>query len=233
VAFDLEQAQAVPEGAVADLLAALLPRAERGDVEAMRQLYLLLQRCREWPMPSTAGPMFVDPAHLARTGMSEVQAREATESALAQAWTQQVEECRDVSAAQVATAGAWLQRAAQAGDPYAQLAYVDAVDEIVGDQRQMLAHPEVVQQFRSDAINYLQGLASRGMPDAMLRLSAAYASGVLTNRDMALAYGYGKAADQLIGGPEDVSLQEYRRSLSGEQLDRAQVLVRSLLATSR
>jgi TPR repeat protein len=194
VAFDLEEAQALPEGDVADVVASLLPKAQLGDVDAMRRLYVALQRCRPWPSTSMDASMTIDPAYLARVGRSEAEVREAIAQARATAGIEQAQDCRDVTPEQVASAGVWLRRAAEAGDPYARLAYVDAVDEVVGDARQMLAHPEAVQQFRVDAIAYLQDLAQRGMPEAMLRLSSAYASGVLAERNLVLAYGYGKAA---------------------------------------
>lgn len=233
VAFDLAKAQAMPEGSVANIAAELLPRAEAGEVEAMRRLYLALQRCRALPTAVTSEPMYIDPAYLARTGMTEVQAREMLSQSQARADRQRAEDCRDVTPAQVATAGAWLRRAAEAGDPYAQLAYSSEVEEILGGPREMLANPEAVMQFRRDSIEYLEGLARRGMPDAMMRLSAAYASGVLTDRDMMLAYGYGNAATQLLGGPEDVAVEGYRQSLSAEQLRDAQAFARSLLAAAR
>lgn len=233
VAFDLAKEQAMPEGPVASMAAELLPRAEAGDVEAMRRLYLALQRCTALPTSVASEPMYIDPAYLARTGMTEPQAREMFAQSQAQADRQRAEDCRDVTPAQRATAGAWLRRAAEAGDPYAQLAYSSAVEEILGGPREMLANPEAVMQFRRDSIGYLEGLARRGMPDAMMRLSAAYASGVLTDRDMTLAYGYGMAAEKLIGGLQIVTLDEYRKSLSAEQLRDAQALARSLDARLR
>ncbi len=231
--FDLVDAQSVPDGAVSEIVARLLPAAQSGDIEAMRQLYLSLQRCRTWPASLAAEPLVVDPQYLARSGLTEIEVRESRVRSQREAELQKATDCKDVTSAQVQTAGSWLRRAAEAGDPYARLAYVDAVDEIVGDQRQMLAHPEAVAQFRNDAIGYLQDLAQRGMPEAMLRLSSAYASGVLADRNLTLAYGYGKAAEQLMGGPEPAFLDTYRQGLSADELRNAQALSRSLVMALR
>ena len=232
--FDLDRMQALPDMPVADLIAMLEPRARGGDAAAARLIYLGLFRCRTWPLTATNETAFIDPVLLQRMGMDEVEFRRRRDAGRAQEAQIQAEDCRGVEPAQIATAGDWLRISAEAGDAYAQLAYVDASDEVIGNATQMLADPDAVARFRRDSVRYLRQLAQRGVPEAMARLSGIYGSGVLAEKDLVQAYAYGEAAEQMSGSPvPDPSLDEYRLALSGDQLRAARAMARSLVHGGR
>lgn len=234
VSFDLDRLQTLPDMPVAELIAMLEPRARAGDAEAARLMYLGLYRCKPWPVITHSETAYIDPVVLQRTGMDEAGFRRWRAAADALEAQRQAEDCKGVAPDQVAQAGYWLRTAAEAGDAYAKLAYADAADEVLGNATRMLADPEAVARFRSDAVRYLVEVADLGMPEAMARLSGIYGSGILAEKDLVRAYAYGEAAEQMSASPvPDPDLEEYRQALSGDQLRAARTMARSLVHGGR
>ncbi|HYG05987.1 MAG TPA: hypothetical protein VD865_06195 [Stenotrophomonas sp.] len=226
-ASDILDTQNPPPRPADELVNLLAPRAEAGDRQAASQLYLVLSRCRllARDMPPAGPAQYVDPVILARQQESAAQFLARLEWNTLNARAKEMKACGKVPATRIAQAGMWLQRAASAGDPYARLIYADRVEDVVGGPREMLANPQKLAQFKSDAMAYLQELSAMGSVEAMSRLGSAYQNGVLVGADPVMAYAYGLAAARTFGTAEpDVTTQRLESQLTPAELGRARLL---------
>lgn len=142
---------------------------------------------------------------------------------------QELAACQKIAPGQIEQAGDWLRKAAAAGDPYAQLIYIDRVEDLIGGATEMLANPGKVARFREDAIGYLRSASAAGSPEAMSRLSSAYISGVVVERDPVLGYAYGLAAAAAANRPVPADVRQLEGQLEPRELARARSLAAEIV----
>lgn len=235
-AVDIVAAQRLPNVPLADLYPALLARANAGDLNAKRQLFLALNECRmdlQYHAPPYSPDTTVDPALLAAAGISREQflAEQRRRSLLAT--DQTLEQCEALPQGVIGDTAHWLRQAAEGGDIYAQLAFFNYLDLLVGPPSEQIKSPEKVEKFNTDSMRYLQGLADQRIPEAFDSLSSAYGLGVVTPKDPVRAYAYKKAGGDLAPntGSETV-LQIMEKDMTSEQVSKAKELARSLVQGS-
>ncbi|HEL5399992.1 TPA: sel1 repeat family protein [Stenotrophomonas maltophilia] len=229
-------AQQLPKVPFADLYPALLARAEAGDSEAKRQLFLVLNECRtnvQLHEPSYGTDTIVDPELLRSTGMTREQflADQQRRSLLSTDRT--LEECAALPAGAIGDAAKWLAEAAEGGDAYAQLTYFNYADLIVGPPKEQLRSPDRVEEFNANSMRYLQGLADQRIPEAFDSLSSAYELGIITPKDVVRAYAYKKAAGDIAPTPgNERALQIMAKGMTHEQISKAKQLAPQLAQRS-
>ncbi|WP_295558120.1 hypothetical protein [uncultured Stenotrophomonas sp.] len=221
-------AQQLPSVPLSDIYPSLLARAESGDTEAKRQLFLILNECRtsvQLHEPSYGVDTIVDPELLKSTGMTREQflAEQQRRSLLNTDRT--LEQCQALPAGAIGDAAKWLVEAAEGGDAYSQLTFFNYVDLVVGPPREQLKSPDKVEKFNANSMKYLEGLANQRVPEAFDSLSSAYELGVITPKDPVRAYAYKKAAGDIAPtqGNERV-LQIMAKSMTNEQISKAKEL---------
>jgi len=233
VPFDLIAVQQLPDVPFATLYPALLARAQTGELEAKRQLFLVLNECRvnlqfhELPFsPDT----FVDPELLAGSGMTREQFLVSQQQRGLASTERTLRQCEKLPVGAIEDAAKWLRDAAESGDPYAQLTYFNYVDLIVGSPQEQLKLPDEVARFNADSMRYLLGLADRQIPEAFGSLSSAYEVGITTPKDLVRAYAYKRIAGDMapyVG--YEWELQRLAEGMTTEQIINAKALARALL----
>lgn len=229
-------AQQLPKVPLADLYPSLLARAEAGDLEAKRQLFLALNECRtslQLREPSYGADTIVDPELLKATGMTREQFLVDQQRRSLLSTDRMLEQCEALPTGAIGDAAKWLVEAAEGGDAYAQLAFFNYVDLVVGPPEEQLRSPEMVEKFNSNSMRYLQGLADKRVPEAFYSLSSAYELGVVTPKDPVRAYAYKKAAGDIAPtrGNERV-LQIMAKGMTNEQIAKAKELAPLLIQRS-
>lgn len=225
--FDLMAAQRLPAGQIQDIYPPLLSRAQSGDLEAKRLLFLALNQCRtiaKFDVESVNPKNIIDPQS-EHSADFEIRALLSAENTIRQ--------CEKLPKGAISDTARWLTEAAEGGDIYAQITFDYYIDLVVGSPQEQLAYPEKVRKFNADTMKYLRSAAARRIPEAFYSLSEAYASGVVAKKDMIRAYAYKFAYDSIapiIENPR--ALQTMSEDMTGAQISEAKVLAGSLLARS-
>jgi hypothetical protein len=208
---DIVDRQIPLPGTLREVLAELTPRAERGDADAAYRIFIKLNDC----IGALDGSPFVT-LHVGE--MAKAAERAWMTDTLAK-----LADCEGITADQIDSRVHWLTRAADLGDPLAQLTYTISSNLIVGDATRMMADPRAVEHFKTKSLRFLTTLAARGDVSATLSLSNAYHVGVLVPRDDVKAYAYGYLGTLL--GSNNQSIVESlatpltpAQRLQGEQL---------------
>jgi hypothetical protein len=223
--------QELPDLPADELARRLNPAASWGDPRAASQLYLVLARCRYLARNAGADqrPQEVDRALLDRIKMSKQDFLAHLEASTLAGQEQELAACQKIAPGQIEQAGDWLRKAAAAGDPYAQLIYIDRVEDLIGGATEMLANPGKVARFREDAIGYLRSASAAGSPEAMSRLSSAYVSGIVVDRDPVLGYAYGLAAATTASRAVPADVRQLEAQLEPTELARARSLAAEIV----
>lgn len=209
-----------PPGDAKAQVLALKQRSDAGDAMASYQIHLSVLDCKQlmtgspeesWQRLKDAG-MNPDPAFLA-----------GIETRLG--------ECAALSQDAALVNAPWLALAAEQGSAEAGLLYYISPESVLGEPREWLSHPERVQEWRDNALRYLQAGANDGFVDAVAALGRAYQTGIVVDQDPLAAYAYTLAA----GRSEPVYVSEtmiagFRDALSPAQQAEAQVRARKIYA---
>lgn len=236
VQADLESAQRLPDVPVADLYASLSNRADAGDLEAKRQLFLVLNECRiamQPDRPIDYSSSQVSPDLLKASGKTREQFLADQQLKSLTSTEEKLKRCEGIPRDALKETARWLKEAAEGGDTYARLAYYNYLDIVVGDQRTQEASPEKVEEFNTDSFRYLKSVADAGSADGLFSLGTAYQRGIITPKDPVRAYAYKKAAGELtpIGGNAQ-ALDLMARSMTPSELEQANELAISLAQRS-
>lgn|GEM_PF-780056 len=236
VQADLESAQRLPDVPVADLYASLSNRADAGDLEAKRQLFLVLNECRiamQPDRPIDYSSSQVSPDLLKASGKTREQFLADQQLKSLTSTEEKLKRCEGIPRDALKETARWLKEAAEGGDTYARLAYYNYLDLVVGDQRTQEASPEKVEEFNTDSFRYLKSVADAGSADGLFSLGTAYQRGIITPKDPVRAYAYKKAAGELtpIGGNAQ-ALDLMARSMTPSELEQANELAISLAQRS-
>ncbi|HVJ37282.1 MAG TPA: hypothetical protein VM687_05695 [Stenotrophomonas sp.] len=226
----LLETQELPDLPADELARRLNPAAAAGDPRAASQLYLVLARCRYLARNAGAEPQpqQVDRALLDRIKMSEQAFIAHLEASTLAGQEKEMEACQKIPAGQIEQAGDWLRKAAAAGDPYAQLIYIDRAEDLIGGATEMLRNPGKVARFREDAIAYLRSASAAGSPEAMSRLSSAYLSGGVVDRDPVVGYAYALAAAAAANRAVPADVRQLEAQLTPSQLAQGRGLAKRL-----
>lgn len=216
-AYVLGKSTQRPSGNALEIVSALRPLAESGDSKSALLLYLKLSSC-----------------HSALTSIPDQREVEAyrkvgADNDLLKNMAQALEECDGVSDKLLAERGAWLEAAANAGLVEAQILYGIDSSAILGNESEMLRDPEKVQQYKSNAMKFLNSAASGGNVDALMRLGNAYDKGVIARQDSVRAYAYFRAA-QLVK-PDVVPnnlVSTFQSGVPSSQINRANEIAQSI-----
>jgi len=236
VQADLESAQRLPDVPVASLYASLSNRADAGDLEAKRQLFLVLNECRVAMQPDRPidySSSQVSPDLLKASGKTREQFLADQQIKSLTSTEEKLKRCEGIPRDALKETARWLKEAAEGGDTYARLAYYNYLDLVVGDQRTQEASPEKVEEFNTDSFRYLKSVADAGSADGLFSLGTAYQRGIITAKDPVRAYAYKKAAGELapIGGNAQ-ALDLMARSMTPSELEQANELAISLAQRS-
>jgi hypothetical protein len=236
VQADLESAQRLPDVPVAVLYASLSNRADAGDLEAKRQLFLVLNECRiamQPDRPIDYSSSQVSPDLLKASGKTREQFLADQQLKSLTSTEEKLKRCEGIPRDALKETARWLKEAAEGGDTYARLAYYNYLDLVVGDQRTQEASPEKVEEFNTDSFRYLKSVADAGSADGLFSLGTAYQRGIITPKDPVRAYAYKKAAGELtpIGGNAQ-ALDLMARSMTASELEQANELAISLAQRS-
>ncbi|MFB5857517.1 hypothetical protein WAB97_016860 [Stenotrophomonas maltophilia] len=228
VQADLESAQRLPDVPVADLYASLRNRADAGDLEAKRQLFLVLNECRVAMQPDRPidySSSQVSPDLLKASGKTREQFLADQQLKSLSSAEEKLKRCEAIPRDALKDTARWLKEAAEGGDTYARLAYYNYLDLVVGDQRTQEASPEKVEEFNTDSFRYLKSVADAGSADGLFSLGTAYQRGIITPKDPVRAYAYKKAAGELtpIGGNAQ-AVDLMARSMTPSELEQANEL---------
>ena len=160
----------------AEAIKILLPLAQTGRADAMRELAYRLNRCRD--------RVDGDEASVRRSALRQFYARNGHEpesdlelSEVAESInyrTAMLEQCRDVDLAVMATRIDWMERAAQGGDLSALLGYGGNALNDMRDFDDVLINFDEVARRRQLAGSFLHAALNRGACSALVMLSAAY-----------------------------------------------------------
>lgn len=212
---DIVDRQKPVPGKLSDVMAELVPRAERGDAEAAYQLFIKINDCK-WALEGSSSA--------SSTADESVKAAEA-------AWLTEtlakLEDCDGLTEDQINSRAKWLTIAADGGDPLAQLTYSISSELILGDASQMMANPRAVEDFKAKSLRFLLALADRGNVSAILRLRTAYSAGILVPQDRVRAYAYSYLATLITGTGQNIT-QSLGDSLTPEQIHQGQQIAITL-----
>jgi hypothetical protein len=172
----------LPPGAVRDYLPGLLAAANApgATAEANWRAFEVLNACR----------------FLAEL-RAELQDMQEGSDALNARIGSNAPDCVGVPEQEMAGSMRYLKRAAELGDDRAIFQYASGVPLNYMDRQELIAHPEVILQWREDSRRMLLTASESGSTDAMLALSNAYEYGRLGVKDPVLAYQYMLAWRQL------------------------------------
>lgn len=234
---NLQSAQRLPDVPVKDLYPSLRNRAEAGDLEAKRQLFLVLNECRVAMQPERPidySNSQVSPDILKASGKTQEQFLADQQLRSLASTEEKLKQCEGIPGDALKETSRWLKEAAEGGDTYARLAYYNYQDVIVGDQQEQTVSAEKVKQFNEDSYRYIKSVADTGNPDGLFTLGTAYERGIITPKDPILAYAYRKAAGQLtpIGGNDQI-LDIMAQSMSPSDLRKANQVAATLAQRSR
>lgn len=192
-AFNVRDFGSAPEGNAASVIRRLEPLARAGDGKASYEIYLKISQC----MPS-----------MARSGGAPSSLDAKSEA-----------ECRDIPVEYLAARSDWLRLGADQGHLGAQLVFVADPEQVMGGLPEIFKNPEVVVEYKHQAMKYLQSAAGRGSIDALLEFGNAYQVGVMTEQDNTTSYAYCLAAERVAPGTvSNNRLQWLRDRLNAAQI---------------
>lgn len=198
-----------PDEPAAVAIRTLLPLAEAGRADAMRELSQRLVNCRTFVgVDEAAMRQRMLRYHFDRHGRmpaSEAEIGEVAEGV--ERGLQSISRCRDIDPALMDARVGWLERAAGAGDITAMVEYAEyGLNDLRGAPGRwsddLLAHFDEIARRRQLARDFLQTALDRGACDALLHLGAGHAGGVhprnwLFKADPFMTLVYAEAADQI------------------------------------
>jgi len=126
--------------------------------------------------------------------------------------------CNRVAVVDTSEALEMMQKAADAGLVQAQVLYPDAASELM-TPTDMIRDPDAVKQYKERSMAYLASAANQGSVDALLQIANAYANGIMTERNLQMAYAYRYATNLAfpdLGNDDPARL--YGGGLTDEQL---------------
>ncbi|WP_435014392.1 tetratricopeptide repeat protein [Xanthomonas arboricola] len=167
-AYVIEDFGSPPAGSAAEAVKSLEASAKNGDSNASYSIYLKVRECLTIINSSKSSNLPSD--------------------------AEAFEQCKDLPTDYYATAGDWLQLAAEQGSVPAQLLYASDPAAVVGDPSNMLRDPVAVQRYKDKALTYLNQAVDSGSVDAVLRLANTYKNGILVKQDAGTSYAYYEAA---------------------------------------
>lgn len=202
---DLQDKPSIVDDATptADAVKILLPLAQAGRADAMRELAYRLNLCRDYldgdeeSVRRSALRRFYD-----RNGHEPITDSELSDIAQSINYrTAMLDQCRGVGPAVMATRIDWMERAAKAGDVSALLGYGGNALNDMRDFDDAVTKLDEVARRRQLARDFLQAALNRGACSALVMLSAAYSGrrnpyGWLYNADPYLSLVYAEAADR-------------------------------------
>lgn len=192
-AFNVKDFGSAPEGNAASVIRGLEPLARAGDGKASYEIYLKISQC----MP------LMGPSRGARSSLD----------------AKSEEECRDIPVEYLAARSDWLGLGAEQGHLGAQLVFVADPEQALGGIQEIFKNPDVVVEYKRQAMEYLGSAADRGSIDALMRLGNAYQVGVLTEQDNTTSYGYYLAVERAAPGTvSNNRLQWLRDRLNAVQI---------------
>lgn len=233
---DLQSAQRLPDVPVKELYPSLRNRAEAGDLEAKRQLFLVLNECRVAMKPDSSldySDSQVSPEILKASGKTREQFLADQQLSSLTFTEEKLKQCEGIPGDAQKETARWLKEAAEGGDTYARLAYYNYLDLIVGDQQEQATAPEKVQKFNEDSLRYIKSVADTRNADGLFTLGTAYERGIITPKDPIRAYAYKKAAGELMPiNRNDQALDLMAQSMTPSEIKNANQLARSLTQRS-
>ncbi len=182
----------------------------RGDADATYQIYLTLNECISYIESSS-------PEELAWA--KRIGANDRYEENI----DRKLNECIKVDSSMLSQSQNWLSKAAAQGSIEAQILYSSNPDKILGTP--IDKDSEAFDEWRSNAISYLNEAISKGSVDALMTLSNAYMVGFTVPADPAMYYGLEIALNKInseysIKNP----LQEATAKLTQSQLRSAKIV---------
>lgn len=186
-------------GDAAQVFAALEAQARTGDDEAALNLYIKVNDCRL----ASANAITRAPQTDSRALIPP--------------------DCRGLTPEHYRAAARWLERAADAGNVYAQFTYAASAEGVLGPPGEWMRDPSALERYKRKSMAFLHANAERGSIDALNGLARTYAVGIRTQQDYVKSYAYYyamKLADPnpLLGGRR---MREVEQRLSPEQLSQA------------
>ena len=186
----------------AEAVKTLLPLAEAGRADAMREMAYRLNLCRDY--------INGDEASLRRIALRQFYDRNGHEpkndvelsviAAVINAKTAMLDHCRDLDPTLMSTRIDWMERAAKAGDVSALLGYGGNALNDMRDFDDAVFNLDEVARRRQLARDFLQSALNRGACSALVMFSLAYSGrrnpyGWLYKADPYLSLVYAEAAD--------------------------------------
>lgn len=186
-------------GDAAQVFAALEAQARTGDDEAALKLYIKVNDCR------------------LATANAITRAPQTDRHALIPP------DCRSLTPEHYREAARWLERAADAGNVYAQFMYVDSIDGVLGPRSEWLRDPSALERYKRKSMGFLHTNAARGSLDALDSLARTYAVGIRTPQDYVKSYAYFYAMKLADPNPAMTwrRMDEVGQRLSPQQLSQA------------
>lgn len=208
-AFTISRNQDLP---VADPLAyvrSLLARSEAGDAAATYEIYMVVSQCNATlEVPS---PALLEAYQKMGSGEQYLESLERN-----------LNRCESLTADQAISQGPWLRTAAEQGSVEAKIMFSIDSKSVIGDRSEQLSNPEMLIEYREEAMRNLREAASIGSVDALMSLGGVYDSGVLTEASPVQSLAYYKAVYALAPDP---NLQELlvrkARDLSAQEVHSA------------
>lgn len=186
-------------GDAAQVFAALEVQARAGDQEAALNLYVKVNDCR------------------LRTANAIRRAPQTDPHALIPP------DCHSLTPDHYREAARWLERAADAGNIYAQFMYVDSVEGVLGPRSEWLRDPQALERYKRKSMDFLHANARRGSLDALDGLARTYAVGVRVPQDFTKSYAYFYATKLANPDPNLTwrRMEEVGQRLTPQQLSQA------------
>ena len=196
-AYVVEDFGPVPSGTIDKVIAELSPLAIAGDATASYGIFLKFNECADIN-------------------------RRASRGVALQATPDVAAACNDFSMESDVNSSKWLSLAAEQGNIGARLLYAADSESALGGPAELLRSPDLADEYKRKAVDYLQDMASQGSTDALLQLGNAYHAGVLIDEDLIASRAYFEAVrlvDPSIVPARQVGTLD--KSLNGEQLSMA------------
>ncbi|MCR6700962.1 MAG: hypothetical protein NVV68_07365 [Dokdonella sp.] len=203
---------------LAERIDALEAESGAGSGRASLQLYFDLAECAFLESPQ------------ARAALSEQHKSQTTEDLANQDFLlsriqKAVKNCADVDPKRVAAYKDFLERAAEQGDPYAQLLYSRGARP---SYQEILEDPQRAADYNARVFRYTTSAAHRCIPEALFELSGLYATGRGTARNPTMAYALYWVQVLLDGGILDpIGEQRQREGLAIEEVVKAKAYAAS------
>ena len=132
----------------------------------------------------------------------------------------QLDNCKGIGVEDTQDVMKWLDLAARRGDSQAQIMWIDYFLDEKGGAPWMLQHPEEAQEYKQQALDYLDNLSNKCNQSALTILFwQAYQGGPLVNQDEYKAYKYGYLMNLTYPGSiKNEEMEAISSKLQGDQI---------------